>query len=68
MAKKKRKSKPKPRAFVVVSAAKGYLNDNGYRASGDLVEELDKVVQELLDAGMDRAKDNGRNTVRPADV
>jgi len=67
MAKKKR-STSKPKAFVVVSAAKSYLNNNGYRASGDLIQELDDLVQEALDEGMRRAKDNGRSTVRPADL
>jgi hypothetical protein len=65
MAKKK---KSKPKAFVVVSAAKAYLNDKGYRASGDLIHELDQVVQDALEEGMRRAKDNNRNTVRPADL
>lgn len=66
MAKKKRT--PKPKAFVVVSATKTYLNDKGYRASGDLIHELDQVVQDALEEGMRRAKDNGRNTVRPSDL
>ena len=38
------------------------------RVAGDFFDALDKAVDELLKQATRRAKENGRSTVRPADL
>ena len=40
----------------------------GMRVSGDFFKALDGTVAQLLVAAAKRAKANGRQTVRPADI
>lgn len=55
-------------SFVVASAVKKYINDMDMMSSGDLVDGLNKVVEEWLKKAAWRAKENGRKTVRHADL
>ena len=52
--------------FVVRSAVRKALK--GYRVSGDFFKELDNKVQWKLKRASERAKANGRKTLRAADL
>jgi hypothetical protein len=54
--------------FVVASKVKSYVREKGYNVASDLVVELSRRAQELLDRAGTRCKNNGRRTVRPFDV
>lgn len=53
-------------ALVVRSKVKGVVK--GMRFSGDFFGALDKAVMEMVKCAADRAKKNGRATVRPVDI
>ncbi len=53
--------------LVVSSKVKDAVKSKGLNTAGDAPEGLNKVVQMLLDRAIDRAKANGRKTVRAVD-
>lgn len=53
-------------ALVVRSKVKGIVK--GMRFSGDFFDALDKTIGEVVKKAAERAKKNGRATVRPADL
>lgn len=53
-------------ALVVRSKVKAVVK--GMRFSGDFFDALDKAVGELVKKAAERAKKNGRATVRPVDI
>lgn len=55
-------------SYVVGSKVKDFWAQKNLRVAGDAVEALSKKVEELMDAAAKRCKDNGRSTVRPADL
>ncbi|HET6344440.1 MAG TPA: hypothetical protein VFH51_05880 [Myxococcota bacterium] len=61
--------KAKQREVVVVaSKVKEAIKEAGCQSSGDLVEAISEKVHEILEAAVERAKSNGRATVRPYDL
>ena len=61
--------KAKTREVVVVaSKVKEAIKEAGCQSSGDLVEAISEKVHEPLEAAVERAKHNGRATVRPYDL
>lgn len=54
--------------FVVASKVKSYVREKGYNVSSELVAELSKRAQELLERAAKRCEGNGRRTVRTFDV
>jgi histone H3/H4 len=54
--------------LVVQSKVKEYIKKKGCNTSGDAVDTLSQKVQALLDSAVTRCKDNGRKTVKPADL
>ena len=54
--------------FVVGSRIKALVKENGMNSSGSLVEALDAEVKALVKKAAERAKANGRKTVRDNDV
>ena len=66
MAKKTRAARRE--TFVVASKVKSYVREKGYNVSSELVAELSRRAQELLDRASSRCEGNGRRTVRPFDV
>jgi histone H3/H4 len=61
--------KAKTREVVVVaSKVKEAIKEAGCQSSGDLVEAISEKVHEILEAAVERAKHNGRATVRPYDL
>jgi len=53
-------------AYVVKSAVKALLK--GMRVGGDFWEELDACISSKVKRAVERAKANGRKTVRGCDV
>ncbi len=53
-------------AYVVKSAVRNLLK--GMRASGDFFKELDALIVRRCKRAIERAKGNGRKTVRGVDV
>lgn len=54
--------------LVVVSKVKEYVKGKGLQTSETAVEALSKAVGELLDKAIERAKDNGRQTIKDRDI
>jgi hypothetical protein len=62
-------SKAAPREILVVGTKmKDVVKSAGCMSSGDLVEAVSERVHALLSAAAERAKQNGRSTVRPYDL
>lgn len=53
-------------AYVVKSTVRGLIK--GMRASGDFFKELDELIKRRCKRAIERAKANGRKTLRGADV
>jgi histone H3/H4 len=61
--------KAKQREVVVVaSKVKDAVKESGCQSSGDLIEAISDKVHDMLEAAVERAKNNGRATVRPYDL
>lgn len=54
--------------LVVVSKVKEYVKTKGLQTSETAVDALSDSVRELLDKAVERAKDNGRQTVKDRDI
>jgi len=54
--------------LVVVSKVKEYVKEKGLQTSETSVEALSDAVKELLDKAAERAKDNGRQTIKDRDI
>ncbi|MEL6543936.1 MAG: hypothetical protein AAFQ82_04880 [Myxococcota bacterium] len=62
-------AKKKQREIVVVgSKVKETVKALGCQSSGDLIEAVSDHVHDMLEAAVERAKQNGRATVRPYDL
>ncbi|MCB1137931.1 MAG: hypothetical protein KDK23_04210 [Leptospiraceae bacterium] len=53
--------------LVVASKTRAYIKSQGCMVSADAVEQLNKKIYELIDAAVQRTKDNKRSTLRPHD-
>jgi len=53
---------------VVGSKVKEVLKSNNMRVDGQLIQAVSDKVHDLLAAGVLRAKENQRKTVKPADL
>lgn len=65
MAKRKRKTNTR---YAVLSAVKDHVAKKGMRTGGDFIDALNDEIADLLDDAVERAKDNGRATVRASDL
>jgi hypothetical protein len=54
--------------LIVGSKMKDVVKAAGCMSSGDLIEALSAKVHEILAGATERAKGNGRSTVRPYDL
>jgi histone H3/H4 len=59
-------AKKEEKALVVKSAVRELVGD--FRVSEDFWEALNKAVSEVVKKAVERAKANGRKTVRGADL
>ncbi len=66
-AKKAKSSGPKE-ILVVGSKMKDVVKAAGCMSSGELIEAVSEKVHTMLAAATQRARDNGRSTVRPYDL
>ena len=55
-------------SYVVASAVRDLLKKHGMMCAGDFPEGLSTFVEEAVKNAANRAKDNGRVTVRPVDL
>jgi hypothetical protein len=55
-------------SFTVQSKIKEYLAGKGLRSSGDLIDEVNVTVQQVLDKAAARTRSNDRSTVRGGDI
>lgn len=58
----------KKEIVVVGSKVKDAVKELGFQSSGDLVEAVSDKVHELLEAAVERAKENQRKTLRAYDL
>lgn len=64
-----KKAKSASREVLVVgSKVKDVVKGSGCQSSGDLIDAVSSRVHELLTSAVERAKENGRATVRPYDL
>lgn len=68
MAKGKAPKKASREILIVGSKMKDVVKSAGCMSSGDLIEALSEKVHEILSNATQRAKGNGRSTVRPYDL
>lgn len=55
-------------SVVVTSKLKEAVKGHDLRMSGDVPEAVDKKIREMLEAAAERARENGRGTLRPYDL
>lgn len=55
-------------SYVVASKVKDLVKRHDMMSAGDLSDALGKVVEDLVQKAVDRAKANGRKTVRGHDL
>lgn len=55
-------------SVIVQSRLRDAIKDLDLRMDGDLPDALNDKVLELLHEGAERARDNGRKTLRPYDL
>ncbi len=68
MAKKAAKKAAKGgEVFVVGSKVKDAVRKAGLRTAGDALDALNAEVAQVIRRAVDRAKSNGRQTIRPSD-
>ncbi len=68
MAKMKAKKSSAKEILVVGTKMKDVVKASGCQSSGDLIDAVSQRVHEMLKGAVDRAKQNGRATVRPYDL
>lgn len=54
--------------MVVGSKVKAYVKGKDLRVAGEMLDELNKHVSQMLDRAADRAKGNGRSTIKATDL
>lgn len=55
-------------SLTVASRVQGVIREGGFRVDSSLVDALNGHIQSMLEEGIERAKANGRSTVRPYDL
>ncbi len=55
-------------SYVVASKLKDLVKKHGMMSSGDLADAVSAYVESAVAKASDRAKANGRKTVRPEDL
>ncbi len=64
------KNKEKSELIFVKSKVRDYVHSKECNTSGDVLDgpALDKIIREVLDKAIERAKANGRKTVMDKDL
>lgn len=55
-------------ALVVQSKVKELVKKNKMKCSSDVIDAVNRLVTESVSRGVERAKANGRKTLRAADI
>lgn len=55
-------------AYTKKVEVKEFIKKHGLRASAELFDALDKVIEDVLKKAVERAKANGRKTVKGIDI
>jgi hypothetical protein len=55
-------------SVVVTSKLKEAVKGHDLRMSGDVPEAVDKKIRDMLKDAAERARENGRGTLRPYDL
>lgn len=55
-------------SYIVASKVRENISGADMQCSGDLADAVSAKVEQMLAAAVDRAKENGRKTVRPCDL
>jgi histone H3/H4 len=65
-----KKAESKAEALFVKSKVRDYIKTKECNTSGDLIDgdSLNKVIMDILDKAIERAKANGRKTVQEKDL
>jgi hypothetical protein len=58
----------KGEAFIVQSKVKNLIKKSKMKCSSDVIKELNQIVANHIGKGCNRAKANGRKTLRAADL
>lgn len=53
---------------IVTKAVKEYVSSKGMQTGSEIPAELEKLVYELLNRAIERAKSNGRKTITSKDL
>lgn len=59
---------PEKEVLIIASKVKEAVKASGCQTSGDLVQAISDKVYQMLEVAVERAKANGRATVRPYDL
>lgn len=59
---------PQQEILIVGTKVKAIVTGEGMRSDGELVGAISEKVEEIVRGAIERAKNNGRNTVRPHDI
>jgi hypothetical protein len=62
------KSKGMRESFIVQSKVKGLVKKNKMKCSSDVMGAVNHIIQFHVEAGVERARANGRKTLRAADL
>ena len=54
--------------LIVASKTRAYIKEKGFKASSEVMEELNDKVHELIDKGLVRTEKNKRSTLRAHDL
>ena len=69
MASKKGKKKPsKVETLVVQSKLKDLIKKSKMNCSSDVMPEFSRIISDLVERGVERARANGRKTLRATDL
>ena len=58
----------KNQSLVVQSKVKDLVKKNKMKCSSDVIAEMSKIIANTVSRGVQRAKANGRKTLRAADL
>ena len=65
---KKKATPVEPISFTNQTSVKNYLKDRDIRVSGEFLESVNVNMAATLSRAAERAVENGRKTVKPADL
>lgn len=68
MGEEEKQTKKEEASYIVKGAVKEFFKKSGKRTDPDALTALNKVVENILKAAVNRAEKNKRSTIRPEDL